>query len=70
MRPGLSVPVSDAVDADAAAGGLVDAADQVQQGRFAASAGPGNRQKLARGHAQAGMIQRRHVAVVQRETCG
>jgi hypothetical protein len=45
----------DAVDQNASGGGLIDAADQIQQRRFSAAARAGYRQKLARVDAQTGV---------------
>ena len=47
MRAGLRLRRIHAVDENASAGGLVDAADEVEQGGFAAAAGAGDGQEFA-----------------------
>ncbi len=54
---------------DAAAAGLVNATDEVEEGGLAVFRwGPGNGQKLARRDVQAGVVQGGYVAVVQGES--
>jgi len=57
----------DLVDAYGAAGGLVDAADQVEQRRFAAAAGPGGGHEFARIQAERDAIERADELVVHRK---
>ena len=59
-----------AVDEDAAAGGLVDAADQVEQGRFAAAAGAGDGEEFAAIDGEAEAVEGGNGAVVEGKTAG
>ena len=60
----------DALDEDAAAGGLVDAADQVQQGGFAAAAGAGDGEEFAGIDAEADVVEGGDRAVIQGKFAG
>ena len=60
----------DAFDEDAAGGGLVDAADQVEQGGFAAAAGAGDGEEFAGAMVRLSAIEGGDCAVVEREYGG
>ena len=56
-----------AFNQDAAGGRFVNAADEVEEGGFAASAGTGNGQKFPGANTQAGVVESGNVAVVERK---
>ena len=60
----------DAFNQDAAGGGLVDAADEVEEGGFAAAAGAGDGEKIAAMDGEREAVEGGDGAVVEREAAG
>jgi hypothetical protein len=59
-----------ALNEDPAAGGFVDAADQVQEGRFAAATGTGDGEKFTGFDGEAQFVEGRHGAMVEGKAAG